>query len=112
MERIVIVGGGLSGFETARALRGQGFAGQLVMLAAEPEPPYDRPPLSKDFLAWRDVSLHFDVSAVPDVDLRLDTAAVGIEPGCVLTEGERVAADGIVLAVGADPIALDRKSVV
>ena len=84
MQRIVIVGGGLAGFEAARALRSQGFAGDLVMLAAEQEPPYDRPPLSKDVLAWRDVSLHFDMSAVPDLDLRLGTPATGLEPGAVL----------------------------
>jgi 3-phenylpropionate/trans-cinnamate dioxygenase ferredoxin reductase subunit len=106
MERIVIVGGGLAGFEAARALRGQGFTGELVMLAAEQEPPYDRPPLSKDVLAWRDVSLHFDVSAVPDLDLRLGTPATALEAGCVVTESERLEADGIVLAVGSYPVAL------
>jgi NADPH-dependent 2,4-dienoyl-CoA reductase/sulfur reductase-like enzyme len=100
MQRIVIVGGGLAGFETARALRSQGFGGEVVMLAAEREAPYDRPPLSKDVLAWR------DVSAVGDIDLRLDTPATGVEAGAVLTESGRVECDGIVLAVGATPIPL------
>ncbi|MCZ3387890.1 MAG: NAD(P)/FAD-dependent oxidoreductase [Actinomycetia bacterium] len=106
MQRIVIVGGGLAGFEAARALRTQGFAGEVVMLAAEGEPPYDRPPLSKGVLAWRDVSLHFDVSAAADVDLRLGTPATGVNAGTVLTEAGSIECDGVVLAVGADPITL------
>lgn len=106
MQRIVIVGGGLAGFEAARALRNQGFEGELVMLAAEDEPPYDRPPLSKDVLAWRDASLHFDMAAVPDVDLRLGTPAAGLASGAVLTGSGRLEADGIVVAVGSTPIAL------
>ena len=106
MQRIVVVGGGLAGFEAARALRTQGFSGDLVMLAAEDTPPYDRPPLSKDVLAWRDVNLYFDVSVIAELDLRLSTPATGLEPGVVITDGERLNCDGIVLAVGADPIAL------
>lgn len=106
MQRVVIIGGGLAGFESARALRGQGFIGEIVMLAAESEPPYDRPPLSKDVLAWRDVTLHFDLSAVADVDLRLATPATGLEPGAVLTDGGAIEYDAAVIAVGATPISL------
>jgi 3-phenylpropionate/trans-cinnamate dioxygenase ferredoxin reductase subunit len=62
--------------------------------------------LSKDVLAWRDVSLHFDISAVPNVDLRLGTPADGLEPGRVHTDGASLDCDGVVLAVGSDPIAL------
>jgi 3-phenylpropionate/trans-cinnamate dioxygenase ferredoxin reductase subunit len=106
MQRIVVVGGGLAGFEAARALRTQGFTGELIMLAAEAVPPYDRPPLSKDVLAWRDVNLYFDVSVIADLDVRLGTPATGLEPGAVVTDSERLECDGVVLAVGADPIAL------
>ncbi len=106
MQRIVIIGGGLAGFEAARALRSQGFSGEVVMLADEDESPYDRPPLSKDVLAWRDVKLHFDMSAVPDIELRLSAAATGLESGAVLTDNGRLECDGIVVAVGATPISL------
>jgi 3-phenylpropionate/trans-cinnamate dioxygenase ferredoxin reductase subunit len=106
MQRIVVVGGGLAGFEAARALRSQGFTGELVMLAAESEPPYDRPPLSKDVLAWRDVNLFFDVSTIDGLEVRLRTPATGVKPGAVLTDAGPLECDGIVLAVGADPIAL------
>ena len=106
MQRTVIIGGGLAGFEAARALRGQGFMGEIVMLAAESEPPYDRPPLSKDVLAWREVTLHFDLSALADVDVRLGTPATGLEPGSVLTDGGSIEYDTAVIAVGATPISL------
>ncbi|HUV48107.1 MAG TPA: FAD-dependent oxidoreductase [Actinomycetes bacterium] len=106
MQRTVIIGGGLAGFEAARALRGQGFMGEIVMLAAETEPPYDRPPLSKDVLAWREVTLHFDLSALADVDVRLGTPATGLEPGSVLTDGGSIEYDSAVIAVGATPISL------
>lgn len=48
---IVIVGGGHSGAQAAIALRQRGFAGSLAMISEEPEIPYERPPLSKDYLA-------------------------------------------------------------
>src|SRR3954468_294148 len=106
MDRIVIVGGGLAGYEAARALRGREFTGEVVMLGAESEPPYDRPPLSKDVLNWRDASVHFDLAAVGDIDLRLNSPATGVAQGVVHTEGANIECDGIVLALGADPISL------
>jgi 3-phenylpropionate/trans-cinnamate dioxygenase ferredoxin reductase subunit len=106
MDRIVVVGGGLAGYEAARALRSQGFGGELIMLSAEREPPYDRPPLSKDVLAWRDVSIHFDVDRIDGLDVRLSTPVTGVEPGAVITDGQTWECDGTVIAVGADPIAL------
>ena len=106
MERVIIVGGGLAGFEAARALRQQEFAGEVVMLAAEDEPPYDRPPLSKDLLLGRDPHVHFDMSAIPEIDLRLGQPARRLGDGQVETDAGTLTADAIVLAVGADPIAL------
>ena len=48
---VVIVGAGHGGAQAALALRQQGFAGSIVMIGREPEPPYERPPLSKEYLA-------------------------------------------------------------
>jgi len=106
VQRVIIVGGGLAGYEAARALRQQEFSGEIIMLAAEDEPPYDRPPLSKDLLLGRDPRVHFDLSAVPDVELRLGQPARALSPGQVDTDSETLTADAIVLAVGADPIPL------
>ena len=53
MERydVLIIGGGHGGAQAAIALRQQGFAGSVAIIGAEPDPPYERPPLSKDYLA-------------------------------------------------------------
>jgi 3-phenylpropionate/trans-cinnamate dioxygenase ferredoxin reductase subunit len=48
---VVIVGAGHGGAQAAIALRQAGFAGSIAMIGREPEPPYERPPLSKDYLA-------------------------------------------------------------
>jgi 3-phenylpropionate/trans-cinnamate dioxygenase ferredoxin reductase component len=48
---VLIVGGGLAGQRCAEALRGRGYDGRIRIVCAEAEPPYDRPPLSKDLLA-------------------------------------------------------------
>ena len=48
---VLIVGGGHGGAQAAIALRQLGFAGSVAIVGAEPHPPYERPPLSKDYLA-------------------------------------------------------------
>ena len=49
-ETFVIVGAGLAGGGAAATLREEGFNGRVVLIGAEPKPPYERPPLSKDYL--------------------------------------------------------------
>jgi 3-phenylpropionate/trans-cinnamate dioxygenase ferredoxin reductase subunit len=51
MERIVIIGAGQAGLQAAATLRAEGFDGALTMIGEEPYPPYQRPPLSKAYLA-------------------------------------------------------------
>ena len=53
METPVIVDASLAGLSAARAARRQGFTGRLVLIGDDVERPYDRPPLSKDFLAGK-----------------------------------------------------------
>lgn len=50
-EHVVVLGGGLAGAKTVEALRDQGFTGAVTLLAAETHLPYERPPLSKTYLA-------------------------------------------------------------
>ena len=107
----VIVGAGLAGAKTAEALRGQGFDGRIVLLGDEPYRPYERPPLSKGYLAGsseRDqVFVHpYAWYADHDVDLRLGQAVIGINPNAhdiTLNDGTRVGYEKLLMATGSSP---------
>ncbi|MEV0594597.1 NAD(P)/FAD-dependent oxidoreductase [Nonomuraea cavernae] len=107
----VIAGGGLAAAKTAEALREQGYDGRLVLACAEPHLPYERPPLSKDYLqgkSERDKVFVHDAAwyQSQDVDLRRDTQVTAIDrPGHALdlSGGERVGYDKLLLATGATP---------
>ncbi|NYG08059.1 3-phenylpropionate/trans-cinnamate dioxygenase ferredoxin reductase subunit [Phycicoccus badiiscoriae] len=107
----VVIGGGLAGAKTAEALRERGFEGRIVLFAGEPHLPYERPPLSKDYLKTgeklEDVFVHDeDWYAAHDVELRTGTRVSGIDRDAheVVTDtGERTAYDRVVLATGSTP---------
>ena len=109
MDHIAVVGASLAGLRTAEALRREGFVGRLTMIGAEDEPPYDRPPLSKQFLVddWDDAKLALSRNGVEDLgaDWKLGQAAASLDASSLiltLANGERVdEADAIVLATGA-----------
>jgi 3-phenylpropionate/trans-cinnamate dioxygenase ferredoxin reductase subunit len=109
--RFVIVGAGLAGAKTADALREQGFDGELVLLGAEADPPYNRPPLSKDYLQGataRDAIAVHEPGwyAAHDVHLRTGTTVAGIDRGARQVElvgGERLDYDKLALATGSSP---------
>ncbi|HEY8457904.1 MAG TPA: FAD-dependent oxidoreductase [Actinopolymorphaceae bacterium] len=107
MQRIVVVGAGLAGLQAVTALRGQGYAGELILLGAEPHPPYDRPPLSKAVLLGDtdDTTLSFDPVDL-QVDVRYGVAATGLREGVVETETGDIPYDGLVVATGAEPVRL------
>jgi 3-phenylpropionate/trans-cinnamate dioxygenase ferredoxin reductase subunit len=111
----VIVGGGLAGAKAAEALRTEGFEGRIVLLCEEPEAPYERPPLSKDFLrgeSSRDQTrVHPEgFYAEHDIDLRIGTTVTSIDPGAGRIEiggGDALRYDRLLLATGAAPRRLD-----
>ena len=84
----------------------RGFAGPITLVGAEPRPPYDRPPLSKKFLAEPDLdpSLKADFAAL-EVDFRPDEAATGLGDELITSRGA-YPFDHLVLATGALPVAL------
>ncbi len=109
---VVVVGAGLAGAQTCAELRAAGFAGAITLLGAEPDLPYDRPPLSKAAVTETTGDLGFDFEAL-DVDFRPHTWAVGLqgasvgvdEPLRVTTDaGAELPADALVVATGAAPI--------
>ena len=107
MQRVVIAGAGLAGLRTAEELRSAGFAGSITMIGAEPRPPYDRPPLTKKFMAGEldDTTLAADPAAL-GLDLRLDEAATGLGEAVLRTGRGEYAFDALVVATGASPIGL------
>ena len=111
-ERLMIVGGGPSGLSTARAYREAGGRGRVTILAAEPYPPYQRPPLTKDYLRGEmpreELFLEEDEWYEENaVELELSTGVIALdrERRIVETErGEEASYDACVLATGSEPI--------
>jgi NADPH-dependent 2,4-dienoyl-CoA reductase/sulfur reductase-like enzyme len=104
---VAVVGASLAGLSAARSLRKQGYDGRLVIIGDELHRPYDRPPLSKEFLAGTigeaDLALEMD-----DEDLQaewlLGVRATGLDHtgrAVRLADGREVRADGVVIATGA-----------
>lgn len=105
----MIVGAGMAGVQTAVALREEGFAGPVTLVGAEPHQPYDRPPLSKAVLLGKAEDSAFDVDFEElDITLRLGLDVTGLraEAHELDTMEGPVAYDVLVLATGAEPVAL------
>ncbi|MET9560588.1 NAD(P)/FAD-dependent oxidoreductase [Streptomyces tauricus] len=107
--RVVIVGAGMAGVQTAVALREQGFPGSVTLIGAEPHQPYDRPPLSKAVLLGKAEGSAFDVDfEALDVELRLGLEVTGVHPARreLDTAAGPVPYDALVVATGAEPVRL------
>ncbi|MFB7636313.1 NAD(P)/FAD-dependent oxidoreductase [Streptomyces sp. NPDC056149] len=121
MKSVTVIGASLAGLYAARALRAQGYDGRLTIVGAEPHHPYDRPPLSKEFLTTPAIAddPDQDPAAQPalaltdaeelaglDADWLLGTRATGLDTRLRtirLDTGRTLTTDGVVLATGATP---------
>ncbi|MBA2812696.1 FAD-dependent oxidoreductase [Streptomyces sp. KM273126] len=109
MRTVTIVGASLSGVYAARELRAQGFDGRLVIVGEEPHRPYDRPPLSKDFLTGKADEEQLaltdaEETAELDAEWLLGVRARGLDARgrtVLLGDGRTVSTDGVVIATGA-----------
>jgi 3-phenylpropionate/trans-cinnamate dioxygenase ferredoxin reductase subunit len=108
---VVIVGASLAGTRAAETLRAEGHSGSVTVLGAERHPPYDRPPLSKQFLAgtWgldRVLLRSPDKLGALGLELRLGRSAVALDVAghaVEVDDGSRLHFDGLVVATGAHP---------
>jgi 3-phenylpropionate/trans-cinnamate dioxygenase ferredoxin reductase subunit len=106
-----IVGASLAGAKAAEALRFQGFDGRILLIGEETLLPYERPPLSKEYLqgrANRDAVFVQEPEWYPgqDIEVRLNTAASTIDRDgheLLLSDGDRVSYDKLLLTTGASP---------
>lgn len=108
-QRVVVVGAGMAGVQSAVALREQGFTGTVTVIGAEPHQPYDRPPLSKAVLLGKAEGSAFDVDfEALGIDLLLGREVLGVRPDAheLDTEAGTVPYDVLVLATGAEPVRL------
>ena len=115
LTSVVIVGAGHAGVQAAASLREQGFDGEIVLLSAEKDLPYQRPPLSKAFLKGE-----MDIHGLPlradahfreqRIDLRLGVSATRIDRASQkveLSDGGAIAYGHLILATGARQRRLD-----
>jgi apoptosis-inducing factor 3 len=114
-ERVVIVGGGAAGNSAAETLRREGYAGPITVVDPDVDAPYDRPNLSKDYLAgtapedW--IPLHPpDFYQEQGIELRRGARAASLDlkgRRVRLSDGSELGYGALLLATGASPVRLD-----
>jgi 3-phenylpropionate/trans-cinnamate dioxygenase ferredoxin reductase component len=110
-QTFIIVGASLAGAKAAEELRSAGFDGRVVLLGAERERPYERPPLTKDYLrdeSPREKAYVHEEGFYADQEIELDTGAevsgVDVDASRVtLADGRELSFDRLLLTVGAEP---------
>jgi NADPH-dependent 2,4-dienoyl-CoA reductase/sulfur reductase-like enzyme len=113
-QHIVIVGAGAAGHAAAEMLRRRGYVGQLTLVGGEDDPPYDRPNLSKDYLAGNATEEWIPLRprefyVEQGIELELGTPVTAIDAAhkqIVFADGRTRAWDRLLLATGAEPVRL------
>ena len=110
-QTIIIVGASLTGAKAAEELRKEGFSGRVLLLGSEPERPYERPPLTKDYLRGESprekAYVHEEGFYVEQqIELQSSVTVTGIDPSqsrITLADGRELPYDRLLLATGAEP---------
>ncbi|MGH3599693.1 MAG: NAD(P)/FAD-dependent oxidoreductase [Pseudonocardiaceae bacterium] len=110
-QTFVIVGASLAGAKAAQELRDRGFDGELALIGAEPDRPYERPPLSKDYLrgeSERENAFVHDAAFYEQQQIELVTGRTATKLDLVarqvlLKDGRSIGYDKLLLTTGAEP---------
>jgi 3-phenylpropionate/trans-cinnamate dioxygenase ferredoxin reductase component len=110
-QTFIIIGASLTGAKAAEELRAQGFDGRVLLIGSEPERPYERPPLTKDYLrgeSEREKAYVHEQGFYEDhrIELETDATATTIDPArarVALADGRELTYDRLLLATGAEP---------
>ncbi|MEO7122566.1 MAG: FAD-dependent oxidoreductase [Lacisediminihabitans sp.] len=112
LKTVAILGAGLAGHASARALRREGFDGSITVVGDETHRPYDRPPLTKEYLAGvideNELSLEAEGEDL-GADWMLGARAVSLDPGqraVTLADGTILRSDAVIIATGSTARAL------
>jgi len=111
---VLVIGGGAAGITAAMTLRREGYQGAVTMLSADRSPPYDRPNLSKDYLAGTAEAAWLSLRSAKfyadhGIELRCDKRVIELNPArrsVILSDGSQVTYDALLLATGAKPVRL------
>ncbi|MBO0692254.1 MAG: FAD-dependent oxidoreductase [Acidimicrobiaceae bacterium] len=114
-QTFVIIGASLAGAKAAETLRSEGFDGRVVMIGEEPVRPYERPPLSKEYLrgekGFDDAAVHsagfYEEHEIEVLQPVLATALDVKQREVALSSGERIGYDRLLLTTGSAPRRLD-----
>jgi 3-phenylpropionate/trans-cinnamate dioxygenase ferredoxin reductase subunit len=106
----LIIGGGLAGANCTRWLRESGASGSVVLVGREPDPPYNRPPCSKEYMQGKESreETYFRPNEWWDeqeIELMTRTSVTGLDPGArtvKLSSGQEIGFDKALLATGAN----------
>jgi 3-phenylpropionate/trans-cinnamate dioxygenase ferredoxin reductase component len=110
-QTFMIVGASLAGAKAAEQLRERGFAGRVILVGSEPERPYERPPLTKDYLRGESerekAYVHSaDFYEQREIELMTETSVTALDPArrtVMLDDGGELGYDKLLLATGAEP---------
>jgi len=110
-SKYVIIGASLAGAKAAQTLREEGFGGTVLLVGAEQERPYERPPLSKGFLLGKEERSKIYVHdegwyGEHEVDLRLGVTARSVDRAArriELSDGQLIGYDKLLITTGASP---------
>ncbi|HEY2512186.1 MAG TPA: FAD-dependent oxidoreductase [Polyangiaceae bacterium] len=109
---VVVVGAGAAGICAAEALRAGGYEGKVTLIGREPSVPYDRPNLSKDYLAGNAPEEWIPLRGPESyeekkIDLRLEAEVTSLDPAkkeIALAGGDKISFGALILATGASPV--------